>query len=161
MVDKTQWLKRRDFLKLAASGIGGLTAVSFGLGSVFAQGSGPYEHFNSVMDPESPTDLEKEHLINIRIPVIAEDGANVPIIISMENHPMDPDHYIKNVHIYSFNDPVISKGVFHFTPANGLAYISTQVRMDGGDPTIFVVCECSQHDKWVASKQLKVSLGGC
>jgi len=161
MVDKPQWLRRREFMKLAAAGIGGLTAWSLGMRPAFAQESGPYEHFNSVVDPENPTELEKEHLINIRIPKIAEDGANVPVIISLENHPMEPDHYIKYIHIYSFNDPVVSKGVFHFTPANGMAYISTQVRMDGGDPTLFVVCECSQHDRWVASQQLKVSLGGC
>ena len=161
MVDEKLLLTRRRFLKMAAMGLGGLAAWSFGLGNALAQGSGPYEHFNTVVDPDNPTDLEKLHLINIRLPVIAEDGANVPIIVSMENHPMEADHYIKSIHILNFNDPVTSKGVFHFTPANGLAYISTQIRMDGGDPTVFVVCECSQHGMWVANKQLKVSLGGC
>jgi predicted secreted protein len=161
MVDERLWLTRRRFLKLAAVGLGGLAASAVGLKHVLAQPSGPYEHFNTVADPDNPTELEKQHLINIRLPVIAEDGANVPIIVSLENHPMQADHHIKSIQILNFNDPVVSKGVFRFTPANGLAYISTQIRMDGGDPTIFVVCECSQHGKWVASKQLKVSLGGC
>jgi len=161
MADKNNLLSRRQFLKMAAAGTGGMFAWAVGIKQALAQGSGPYDHFNTAVDPDNPTDLELEHLINFRVPVIAEDGANVPVIISIENHPMEEDHYIKSIQILNFNDPVVSKGVFHFTPANGLAYISTQIRMDGGDPIIYVVCECSQHGKWVASKQLKVSLGGC
>ena len=113
-----------------------------------------------MFDPNNPTDLEKQHLINIRLPVIAEDGANVPIIVSIV-HPMEPDLFIKYIRILNFNDPVVNKGIFSFTPANGQAYISTQIRMDGGDPDVFVACECNQHGKWYASKKLKVSLGGC
>ena len=149
---------RRKFLKLTAitlgASTGGFVLPQFAL----AQDDAP---FNYVQDPENPTDLEAEHLINIRLPIIAEDGANVPIVASLENHPMEEDHYIKTIRIYSFTDPVVSKGRFTFSPANGMAYISTQARMDGGDANVFVVAECTKHGLWAANATLKVSLGGC
>lgn len=91
---------------------------------------------------------------------IAEDGSNVPIVVSMD-HPMEPDHYISSIHIVNFKDPIVSKGIYRFTPASGQAYIGTQIRMDGGDSEIFVIAECTKHGRWVASRTLKVSLGGC
>ncbi len=154
-------LDRREFLRAAS-----LLALTGGLSSVLTvpgpavAASHPLQFFRAVGGPAPSTALEKEHLIDIRLPGIAEDGANVPIIVSMA-HPMAPDHYIKSIQILNFKDPVVNKGIYHFSPANGQAYISTQIRMDGGDAEVFVVAECSKHGKWVASRKLKVSLGGC
>lgn len=152
---------RREFLKLSATGLG-VTALSMAFTwKAFAQSGDDDSPFNFISDPDNPNDLEKEHLINLRLPVIAEDGSNVPLTATMENHPMEPDHYIKSFNIYNFNDPVISKGLFSFSPANGMAHLATQVRMDGGDANVFVVAECTKHGKWVRHGTLKVSLGGC
>jgi predicted secreted protein len=151
---------RRVFLKVTAISLG-TAAVSMSLPYfVLAQEDGDTP-FNFVQDPDNPTELEAEHIISIRLPVIAEDGSNVPVIASMANHPMEPDHYIKSFKIYNFTDPIVSKGKFEFTPANGQAYISTQARMDGGDANLYVVGECTQHGLWAAQATLKVSLGGC
>lgn len=154
------FLTRRGFLRAAAVfGFGGVLSALGGR-PVAADPRPGLQFFQVVKDKKNPTDLEKEHLIEIRLPAIAEDGANVPIVISL-NHPMEPDHYIKSLQILNFNDPVVGKGAYHFTPGSGQAYISTQLRMDGGDAEVFVIAECSKHGKWVASKKLKISLGGC
>ena len=151
---------RRMFLKLTALGAGSAALASLLPALSLAQ-EGSDSPFNFVQDLENPTELEEEHLITIRLPVIAEDGSNVPVITYMENHPMEPDHYIRSIRIFGFTDPIVSKGQFLLSPANGQAYISTQVRMDGGDAMLFVVGECTQHGLWAASATLKVSLGGC
>lgn len=156
-----QIVVRREFLKLAVASLGVAALSATKLGMVFAQTPEDDTPFQMVSDPENPTELEREHIISIRLPVIAEDGSNVPIVVSMENHPMEPDHYIKSLHIFNFNDPIINKGFFEYSPANGMAHISTQIRMDGGDANVWVVSECSQHGKWVQNGTLKVSLGGC
>lgn len=154
-------LSRRVFLKVTALGVGGggmaLALPKF----VLAQDAESDTPFNFVQDPENPTELEAEHIITIQLPAIAEDGSNVPVIASMDNHPMEDDHYIKKFQIYNFTDPIVSKGLYTFSPANGQAYISTQVRMDGGDANLYVVGECTQHGLWAAHATLKVSLGGC
>ncbi len=160
---KYRLMSRRRFLYLAlASSASGALAALFGLDARRLAAQAPaYEFFNVVKDPANPTALEKEHIVDVRLPLIAEDGANVPIVVSLPDHPMTADDYIKSIQIVNFKDPIVSKGIYHFTPANGLAYLSTQIRMDGGDPTVYVIAECSKHGKWVTSKQLKVSLGGC
>lgn len=111
-------------------------------------------------DPKNLTAHERAHVPEVRLPLIAEDGANVPIVIDM-NMEQTPEHYIRRMEIYNFNDPVIHKGVYHFTPASGRVALSTQLRMNGGDTDVFVVAECNQHGRWLASRPIKVSIGGC
>lgn len=154
--------RRQVLTRGAALGAAGALFALFGPRTSAAQEMAyPLQFFKRVNNPQSATGAEKQHLIELRVPVIAEDGANVPVVVTMPNHPMDPDHYIKSIQLLNFNDPVINKGVYNLTAANGQAYVSTQIRSDGGDSEVFAICECTQHGKWVASKKLKVSLGGC
>lgn len=150
---------RREFLEAASLlGLGGAAAATLGLPDLALASSHALQFFQRAS--RTGTGLPREHFIDIRIPVIAEDGSNVPIVVSMD-HPMEPDHYISSLHIVNFKDPIVSKGIYRFTPASGQAYIGTQIRMDGGDSEIFVIAECTKHGRWVASRTLKVSLGGC
>lgn len=153
---------RRSLLGTAFGlGVGGVLAAVLGpAGRALAQAP-PLKFHRIVRDPQNASGLEKEHLITLRLPVIAEDGANVPLVVSMEHHPMEPDHYIKSLQVLNFEDPVVSKGVYRLTPLNGQAYLSLQIRSDGGDAEVWCVAECSKHGRWAASKTVKVSLGGC
>ena len=156
-----QPISRRKFLhRTTLLGLSTLALSAAGYEPLLAQAlSTP--HFNFIADVDNATALELDHIVRIRMPILSGDGANVPIIISLE-HPMEPEHYIKRLQIFNFDDPVISKGIYEFSPANGIAYLSTQIRLDESeDAEVFVVAECSQHGKWVASKSLKVTLGGC
>ncbi len=161
MLKKMLFTRRAFLQKATALTLSSAAALAFGLPKeLLAQEP---EWLINVIDPENLDEnnvLEQEHLMNIRLPIIAEDGSNVPMVIAMD-HPMEPDHYIKTLQIVGFNDPIVSKGIYNFTPANGQAYLSTQLRMDGGDATVFVIAECTQHGRWATKATLKVSLGGC
>jgi len=162
MVQSAARFTRRRVFGAAAVSLGGLVLASlWPPQTALADGEWPLKFFKTVADPQNATPLEKEHLLTLRLPVIAEDGANVPVIVSLENHPMEPDHYIKSIQILNFNDPVIGKGIYLLTPANGQAFISTQIRSDGGNAEVFAIAECTKHGKWFAKKSFKVSLGGC
>lgn len=152
--------RRRLFRLAIGAGLGALAATVLGPARALAIDY-PLKFFQTPKDPGNMTALEKEHAITIRVPVIAEDGANIPVIAWLENHPMEPGHYIKSMQVLNFDDPVVGKGVYHLTPANGQAFISLQIRSDGGDAEVFAIAECSTHGRWFASKKLKVSLGGC
>ncbi|MDR5696008.1 MAG: thiosulfate oxidation carrier protein SoxY [Armatimonadota bacterium] len=104
--------------------------------------------------------LERQHFISVRMPILAHDGANVPISVEME-HPMEPEHYIRSVAVYVFEDPLVTKGVFSFSPHNGRLSLSFQFRMNAGDHRVFVVAECSRHGKWATSRPVRVAVGGC
>ena len=145
---------RRDFLRYAM--VGGI-AVPISAGLIMPAEAGT---FNFAADPENLTDMERMHLPKITLPPVVEDGSQAPIEITVD-HPMDEDHYIKHIQIIGFKDPVQTKGNFYFSPMNGEAFIGTQIRLNGGESTVWVVAECNQHGRWAASKDTKVAAGGC
>ena len=145
---------RRDFLRYVM--VGGV-AVPAGFGLI---DQGHASAFNFIRDPENLTELEKMHQAKVTLPPVVEDGSAAPIQVELD-HPMDDDHYITNIQIVSFNDPVQTKGIFYLSPANGQAFLSTQVRLDGGESEVWVITECNQHGRWATSKETKVAAGGC
>ncbi|MFC1664809.1 thiosulfate oxidation carrier protein SoxY [Pseudomonadota bacterium] len=148
---------RRKFLRYAT--VSGVLVPMF-VGSTFSGKAQAYAPFNSPKDPSKMTDMEKLHMPSMVLPPVVEDGSQAPVTIEMD-HPMEPDHYIKSIQILNFTDPIVIKGQFYFTPANGTVYLSTQIRLAGGEGTVWCVAECNQHGKWATSKDVKVAAGGC
>ena len=109
-----------------------------------------------------PSPFERLHLPVLRLPVVTSNGAKVPVVVEMA-HPMEPDHYITSVHVVNPRDPVPSKGVFYFTPANGQVYLAFQARMDDGVSGVSVVAECNLHGRWSTMESVNVveGAGGC
>ncbi len=156
-------LARREFLRYVTIGgvavpiIPGMTFINTAQAAVNT-GQGEIFRF-----PEDRSNLAKEelvHLPKVTLPPVVEDGAQAPIIVQMD-HPMDDDHYIKSVQILNYSDPVVIKGKFYFTPPNGEVYFGSQIRLAGGESTVWVIAECSKHGKFAVSKTVKVAAGGC
>jgi sulfur-oxidizing protein SoxY len=149
-------LTRRRFLRYAS--VGGIAVPMYATTVLpnVAHGS----VFQLPADPGNLTDMEKLHIPKVTLPPVVEDGSQAPIVVEMD-HPMEPDHFIKNIQIMNFTDPVVMKGKFYFTPVNGEVYLGTQVRLAGGESRVWVVAECNQHGKWATSKDTKVAAGGC
>ena len=110
-------------------------------------------------DPKNLSEFEKMHVPKLSLPPIAEDGAIVPAYVEVD-HPMEKDHYIKNAEILFYGDPVVSKGKFHFTPQNGVAFLSTQIRL-GASGQVVCISERNKHGKWIGVANVKVTVGGC
>lgn len=149
-------LTRRAFLRLSALG-GAMAGLGLPARARAVPGVG---RLQTAKDPANPSPFERAHLPQVQLPLIAEDGSNVPILVEIEMM-QQPDHYITSIEIFNFNDPVINKGTYHFTPASGRVFLGTQFRMNAGDSTVHVVAECNRHGKWVLSREIKVSVGGC
>ena len=156
-------LGRREFLRYVT--IGGI-AVPLIPGMFFIndaqaavnKGQGAIYRF-----PDDRANLAAEelvHLPRVTLPPVVEDGAQAPIVVQMD-HPMEHDHYIKSIQILNYSDPVVIKGKFYFTPPNGEVYFGSQIRLAGGESTVWVIAECSQHGKFAVSKTVKVAAGGC
>ena len=153
-IQKMSELSRRSFFKKA--GLGGLViAIPFsGLTELEAAA------FRKIDDTSTMTELDKLHMPKVTLPPVVEDGNQAPIIVEID-HPMEKDHYIKSIQIMNFNDPVVIKGQCFFTPQSGQAFMSTQIRLAGGESRVWVVSECNQHGKWAVSRDVKVAAGGC
>ena len=147
---------RREFLRYAMVG-GVAVPLSIGPGIL---ATAQANAFNFAADPDNLTEMERIHLPKITMPPVVEDGSQASIQIELD-HPMDEDHYITHIQIIGFNDPVQTKGNFYFSPLNGEAFIATQIRLNGGESTVWVVAECNQHGRWASSKGTKVAAGGC
>jgi desulfoferrodoxin (superoxide reductase-like protein) len=93
---------------------------------------------------------------------VAGNGAKVPAVLEM-THPMEGDHSIAAVRVTNARDPVPSKGVFHFTTANGQVYLSYQIRLDAGPSEVSAEAECTRHGRWSAARAVSVvdGAGGC
>jgi desulfoferrodoxin (superoxide reductase-like protein) len=148
---------RRAFLGLASTAVGllggGLVPRAWG-------GSDPRRLAPD--DPDLLPPFERLHLPVLRLPVVAVNGAKVPVAVEM-THPMDPGHYISTVRVVNERDPVPSKGVFHLSPANGRAAVSFQARMDRGLSEVSVTAECNLHGRWSSTRSINVAdgAGGC
>ncbi len=147
---------RRDFLRYAM--VGGVAVPLTFVPAFFKLAQA--KAFNFASDPDNLTEMERIHLPNITLPPVVEDGSQASIQIELD-HPMDDDHYISNIQIIGFNDPVQTKGNFYFSPLNGEAFMATQIRLNGGESTVWVVAECNQHGRWASSAHTKVAAGGC
>ena len=147
---------RRDFLRYAM--VGGV-AVPLTFSTGFFQ-LAQAKAFNFAADPDNLTDMERIHLPIITLSPVVEDGSQAPIQVEVD-HPMDDDHYITNIQIIGFNDPVQTKGNFYFSPLNGEAFVGTQIRLNGGESTVWAVAECNQHGRWASGRDTKVAAGGC
>lgn len=102
---------------------------------------------------------DKDHVLQIELPVLADDPTAVPLRVSVE-HPMEPGHFIRSLDVSLETDPVPHKGKFHFTPANGRAWMAFQFRSGVGG-VVKVVAECSRHGRFVGTREVRVVEGGC
>lgn len=150
-------LSRRSFLGLGSAAVGLLAE-----GRIRRAWGGTQVRRLSADNPDLLSPFERLHLPVLQLPVVTANGAKVPVVVEMA-HPMEPDHYITRVHIVNERDPVPSKGVFHFTPANGQVYLAFQVRIDDGISEVLITAECNVHGRWSSTRAINIpeGAGGC
>jgi sulfur-oxidizing protein SoxY len=112
-------------------------------------------------DP-SPEAMRELHTPKLILPAMTRNGNHVPVAVKM-NHPMEPDHFIRQIQFLNETDPIPSKGIFHPTPANGEIYFAFQARMHSGTSIVAAVAECNLHGKWSARQRITIpdGQGGC
>jgi desulfoferrodoxin (superoxide reductase-like protein) len=144
---RARGLSRRGFL--------GLASAAAGLWIPGAWAGSPQRRLLGA-DPARLSPLEREHFPSLRLPAKTRNGAKVPIVVEM-SHPMTPEHYVMSIEVVNEADPIPSKGRFHFTPANGAAYVAFQARMDQGDSKVTVTAECNRHGRWASRRRISIT----
>jgi predicted secreted protein len=134
-------LSRRRFLRLAGAAAGLLAAP-----------------------PACPAagDTEAFHRPRLRLPATTTNGARVPVVVEA-TYPIDGSHGETVLEVVNPRDPVAAKGVFHFTPANGRAYVAFQARFDEGPSAVVAGAWCRRHGTFTMSVPLVIApgAGGC
>jgi sulfur-oxidizing protein SoxY len=156
-------LTRRAWLALAA-----LTAA----GGTWRPGAGAVAQGHLAnLAPEEPIDATMKRLfggrpikdgaglITIEMPLIAEDGASVPIAVEVKS-PMTPDNHVKAIYILSEKNPRPLNVKVGLTPAAGQAYVATNLRLaDTG--AVRVVAEMGDGTLAAATREVRVTIAGC
>lgn len=156
-------MQRRAFIK----GFGAALAASAVVpATVFAaetkkQPAGPnamsYEAAVKAITGGKPvTPSEK---VEFKAPEIAENGAVVPIKVTVES-PMTEKEYVKAIHILAKKNSNVRCANIFLSPMNGKAHFGTRIKL-GGTQEVVAIAEMSDGTFLSASQNVKVTIGGC
>ncbi len=106
-----------------------------------------------------PTKEEKLFIPTVRLPLIAQNGAFVPITMEVRK-PQTDKLYLKTFYIYDLNNPIPRAASFNLTPENGRAFIATRIKLQQ-ESYVQVLAEYSNGEVYGFKKRIKVTVGGC
>ncbi len=101
----------------------------------------------------------KDGKVTVKAPEIAENGNAVPLTVSVESE-MSEKSYVKAIYIAADGNPNPGLAVFEFTPQSGKAEVSLRVRLQQTEK-IIAVAEMNDGTLYTASREIKVTIGGC
>lgn len=145
-------LRRRGALA-AAAGLAGATLLPKRAGAQMQPAT--QEAVKRVVGDRKP----QEGRVTLRLPPIAENGNTVPLGVQVES-PMTAADHVKAVHVFADKNPTPDVGTFHFTPAMGRAQADTRMRL-GQTQDVIALAVMSDGSVWMASTEVKVTIGGC
>ena len=98
-------------------------------------------------------------LIKLDIPLIAENGAVVPVSVEV-NSPMTATSYVKHVYVVADKNriPIVTRVAF--TPQAGQAYMGANIRL-GETGDVRAIVEQSDGTLLQTKREVKVTVGGC
>ena len=98
-------------------------------------------------------------VIKIELPLIAENGAVVPVSVEVTT-PQSPQSHVKSIYIIADKNRRPLNAKFNLTPATGQAYVGTNLRL-GESTDVRAVAEMSDGTMLQATREVKVTVGGC
>jgi len=162
----TSHITRRTLLRaLAVMGLAGVSGPLLAPGAVQAQGT------LGALQPEEKVEATMKRLfggrpikdgssaIKLDIPLIAENGAVVPVTVEVQS-PMTPANYVKHIYVISDKNRRPMNARFTLTPASGQAFVATNLRL-GESTDVRAVAELSDGTLLMAKREVKVTVGGC
>lgn len=97
--------------------------------------------------------------ISLKIPEIAENGMAVPITVSVESE-MTEGSYVKALYIAADGNPNPPVAIYEFSPLAGRAEVALRVKLSHSQ-NLIAVAEMSDGTLYRASREIKVTTGGC
>lgn len=148
---------------VARDGLNRRQAVALGIGGLAAA----MAPLNAQATPESARKLlsdmvktePKAGKVQIKTQEIAENGNTVPVTVTVDS-PMTDKDYVKAIHVVADKNPLPGVASFNLHPASGKAEVQFRMRM-AETQNIIAVAEMSDGSAWTASREVKVTIGGC
>jgi sulfur-oxidizing protein SoxY len=142
---------RREVLALTGSAV---AAASIGIAPAKAANDS-----QQLIDKFTGGKKPVEGKVKFDLPEIAENGNTVPITVSVES-PMTEQSYVSEVLVVGDGNPRAGMATFRFSPLSGVAEANTRIRL-AATQNITAVAKMNDGTFYMASKQVKVTIGGC
>ena len=97
--------------------------------------------------------------VKLDLPEIAENGNTVPMTVTVES-PMTEQSHVTEILVVANENPRSGVVTFHFSPASGVAEANTRIRL-ASTQDVIAVAKINDGSFYMASKQVKVTIGGC
>lgn len=97
--------------------------------------------------------------VKLDAPMIAENGAVVPVRVDVEL-PMAKDDYVQNIYIISDKNRRPLNARFSLTPDSGKASVATNIRL-ASTSDVRAIAETSKGVLYEVKREVKVTVGGC
>jgi len=144
-------LDRREALKAAGVGV---LALGFAT-TAHATPEAAAEALSKVSGGAAASMSDK---VTISLPEIAENGATVPVGVSVDS-PMTADSYVKHIHVFAEGNPSPETVSFNLT-ATGKAEVNTRIRLSKTQ-NVMVAAVMNDGSVLTNKKEVKVTIGGC
>jgi sulfur-oxidizing protein SoxY len=153
--------RRTALIALSALGVaaaGGLAAMP---GTAQAQALGQNESVDEALKRLFGSKPMKDGAASVKleVPLIAENGAVVPISVSVDS-PMTPTNYVKHIYVVADKNriPVVTRVTL--APEAGRAFMGANIRL-GETGDVRAIVEQSDGSLLVVKREVKVTVGGC
>jgi sulfur-oxidizing protein SoxY len=142
------------FNRRQALALGAGMAVAFGAPQALAKNDS-----EDVIKKSTGGKTPTQGKIKLDLPEIAENGNTVPMTVTVES-PMTAQSHVTDVLVLASENPRSGVATFHFTPASGVAEANTRIRL-ASTQDVIAVAKMNDGSFFMASKQVKVTIGGC
>jgi sulfur-oxidizing protein SoxY len=101
----------------------------------------------------------KEGKVTLKAPEIAENGNAVPVTVSVDSE-MSEKSWVKAIYVAADGNPNPGVITFEFTPMSGKAEAQFRTRL-AQTQKLIAVAEMNDGSVYMASREIKVTIGGC
>jgi len=144
-------LDRREALKAAGAGV-------LALGFATTAHATPEAAAEALAKIPGGAAASMSDKVTISLPEIAENGATVPVGVSVDS-PMTADSFVKHIHVFAEGNPSPETISFNLTPT-GKAEVNTRIRLSKTQ-NVLVAAVMNDGSVLTNKKEVKVTIGGC
>ena len=98
-------------------------------------------------------------LVKLDIPLIAENGAVVPVSVEVQS-PMTPQSYVKDIYVIADKNRIPVVTHVALSPEAGQAFMGANIRL-GETGDVRAIVEQSDGSLLQVKREVKVTVGGC
>lgn len=103
--------------------------------------------------------VPREGRVRLELAELVENGNAVPVTVSVQSAMTEAEH-VRRIGLFTERNPDPGVAVFHLTPRNGRAVVSTRMRLATSQQVV-ALAAMSDGSFWMASMEVVVTLAAC